>query len=176
MVSAVNSLIFGFLSSTAVAMTPIYLIENAESDYLQVTLTHDVYRYFPSGQLHRLAVIDHQGNKLPYRIRTENPYQEHQETFSLPFYPIVAGTSSESLRAWGGTKVRIQDHTVAIDLRATAQADASDSAPVDFYLLDMSEVKKPISHLVVDWQADAHHQYLELELSGTRDLQQWTSL
>src|SRR5690606_187808 len=135
------------------------------------------YRYLPSGQLNHLAVIDNQGNKLPYRIEAQAMTgEEDSEIVSVPFYPVAAGTPAENLRALGRTAVHINRTTLTVDMEPRSAADTVNPATVDFYLLDISDVKQTIKNLIVDWQADAEHEYLEVQVSGTQDLQRWVTL
>jgi hypothetical protein len=162
-------------SAFAGAVIPVYEVKESAGSYLETQLTRDIYRYTPQGNLHNLVVLDNEGNKLPYLIHKASPtLNEVVKTFPVNFYPVAAGSPTENLKSLGHTSIRITEQSVAVDV--IPRSTDSVAAPVDFYLLDFSSTKHAIDSLIIDWQASEAHQYLEVTVSGTQDLQRWTSL
>lgn len=173
-------LAFAILSTVSVqaAVTPVYQLNDAKGTYLQTMLTHDIYRYSASAALHDLVVIDRQGNKLPYRI-TALPVETTDKSTISPvrFFPVEEGTPPEKLLAISNASIRIEDNAITLSVdNSSANQVANKKAPMDFYVADISNIKVAINKLLLDWQASEANQYLEVEVSGSKDLQHWQLL
>jgi hypothetical protein len=167
-----------FNMAAQAAVTPVYQINEAPGTYLQTTLTHDIYRYSASAYLNDLVVVDKQGNKLPYRIAAPSMDITEKSTLTpVRFFPVEEGTSSEKLLALSNTVIRVDDLAITVHVGDNASNQVSDKKlPVDFYLVDISNIDSPVNKLLLDWQASETSQYLEVQLSGTNDLQHWQPL
>lgn len=160
---------------------PVYQINEAPGTYVQTTLTHDIYRYSASTQLNDLVVTDAQGgNKLPYRISAPSTQvSEQSQLINARFFPVAVGSSPEALIALSSTSIRLNENanTISVSVEKTNKDKLQEqSAPVDFYVVDVSDVKTRIDKLVVDWQASDANQYLEVQVSGTNDLSNWSNI
>ena len=157
---------------------PVYQINEAPGTYVQTTLTHDIYRYSAGTQLNDLVVTDQQGNKLPYRITAPSTQVSEQSQLSnARFFPVVVGLPPEALIALSSASIRLDANRISVSVEKTDNEKLQDqSAPVDFYVVDVSDVKTRIDKLVVDWQASDASQYLEVQVSGTNDLSSWSSI
>ena len=157
---------------------PVYQINEAPGTYVQTTLTHDIYRYSAGTQLNDLVVTDQQGNKLPYRITAPSTQVSEQSQLSnARFFPVVVGLPPEALIALSSASIRLDANRISVSVEKTDNEKLQDqSAPVDFYVVDVSDVKTRIDKLVVDWQASDANQYLEVQVSGTNDLSSWSSI
>lgn len=157
---------------------PVYQIKEAPGTYVQTTLTHDIYRYSGDTQLSDLVVTDQQGNKLPYRITAPNTQvSEQSQLTDARFFPVAVGSPPEALIALSSASIRVDANKISVSVEKTNNDKMQDqSVPVDFYVVDVSDVKTRIDKLVVDWQASESNQYLEVQVSGTNDLSNWSSI
>lgn len=157
---------------------PVYQINDAPGTYVQTTLTHDIYRYSASTQLNDLVVTDQQGNKLPYRITAPSTQvSEQSQLTNARFFPVAVGLSPKALILLSSASIRLDANEISVSVEKTTKDKLQDqSAPVDFYVVDVSNVKTRIDKLVVDWQASEANQYLEVQVSGTNDLSNWSNI
>jgi hypothetical protein len=157
---------------------PVYQIDDASDTYVQTTLTHDIYRYSADTQLNDLVVTDQQGNKLPYRLSAPNtPVSEQSQRTDARFFPVPVGSPPEALIALSSASIRLDANRISVSAEKTnVDTLQNQSSPVDFYVVDLSEVKTRIDTLVIDWQASETNQYLEAQVSGTNDLTNWSSI
>ena len=157
---------------------PIYQINEAPSTYVQTRLTHDIYRYSGDTQLNDLVVADQQGNKLPYRITAPSTQvSEQSQVTNARFFPVAVGSPPESLIALSSASNRLAANKISVSVEKTTEDKFQDqSAPVDFYVVDVSDVKTRIDKLVVDWQTSEANQYVEVQVSGTNDLSVWSNI
>ena len=167
------------LASCALAeidAVPIYQVINAQGDFIQVTLTHDIYRYSSQPDLHDLVVQDAEKNPLPYHVLTAKEQPQTSEpkfiATSLPFFPIAVDATPDTLRKL---------HTQAANLRGNnlqivTSDKILDNKTPEFYLVDVSKLDHDITSIVVDWMANPGNEYLEVQLEGTHNLQDWDAL
>ncbi len=155
---------------------PVYQINEAPGTYVQTALTHDIYRYSANTQLNDLVVTDQQGNKLPYRITAPSTQvSEHSQLTNARFFPVAVGSPPELLIALSSASIRLDANKISVSVEKTTKDKLQDqTTPVDFYVVDLSDVKTRIDKLVVDWQASEKNQYLEVQVSGTNDLSNWS--
>ncbi|WP_331352272.1 DUF3999 family protein [Cellvibrio sp. UBA7671] len=164
--------------TTNAEVIPVYQINEAPGTYVQTTLTHDVYRYSADTQLNDLVVIDAQGNKLPYRITAPSTQvNEQSQLADARFFPVAVGAPPEALIALSSASIRLDANEISVSVEKTTNDKLQDqSAPVDFYVVDVSDLKTRIDKLVVDWQVTEANQYLEVQVSGTNDLTTWSNI
>ncbi|HEY0892903.1 MAG TPA: DUF3999 family protein, partial [Cellvibrio sp.] len=157
---------------------PVYQINEAPGTYVQTTLTHDIYRYSSDAQLNDLVVTDTQGNKLPYRITAPSTQvNEQSQLTDARFFPVAVGAPPEALIALSSASIRLDANEISVSVEKTTNDKLQDqSAPVDFYVVDVSDLKTRIDKLVVDWQVTEANQYLEVQVSGTNDLTTWSNI
>lgn len=157
---------------------PVYQINEASDTYVQTTLTHDIYRYSADTQLNDLVVTDQQGNKLPYRITAPHTQvSEQSQLTNARFFPVAVGAPPETLIALSSASIRLDANEISVSVEKTTNDKLQDqSVPVDFYVVDVSDLKNRIDRLVVDWQATETNQYLEVQVSGTNDLTTWSNI
>lgn len=157
---------------------PVYQINEAPGTYVQTTLTHDIYRYSADAQLNDLVVTDQQGNKLPYRITAPSAQvSEQSQLTNARFFPVAVGSPPEALIALSSASIRLDANEISVSVEKTNKDPLQDqSAPVDFYVVDLSDVKTRVDKLVVDWQVTDTNQYLEVQVSGTNDLTNWSNI
>jgi hypothetical protein len=157
---------------------PVYQINEAPGTYVQTTLTHDIYRYSANTQLNDLVVTDQQDNKLPYRITAPSTQvSEQSQLTNARFFPVAVGSPPEALIALSSASIRLGANEISVSVKETNTDKLQDqSAPVDFYVVDLSDVKTRSDKLVVDWQASEANQYVEVQVSGTNDLTTWSSI
>jgi len=157
---------------------PVYQINEAPGTYVQTTLTHDIYRYSANTQLNDLVVTDQQGNKLPYRITAPSTQvSEQSQLTNARFFPVAVGSPPEALIALSSASIRLGANEISFSVKKTNTDKLQDqSAPVDFYVVDLSDVKTRIDKLVVDWHASEANQYVEVQVSGTNDLTTWSNI
>lgn len=167
------------LSSVAFASqdaTPIYQVSDAQGTFIQVPLTHDIYRYTSHSNLQNLVVLDAEKNPLPYRLVAIAPQEQKKEPSvivnALAFFPVAVDATPDTLRKLHTSQVKVQGDSVQI---ATSDKTLNNQTP-EFYLVDISKLDHGITSLIVDWDAQATNQYLEVELEATRNLQDWISL
>lgn len=172
------SLALGIISTANADVVPVYEIKQAEGTYIQTTLTHDIYRYAGNSQLTDLLVVDQQGNKLPYRISTTGTESRVQrEQIPVRFFPVPVGAAPETLLIFSSASIRLDDNEISVSAEKGVNPAAENSAaPTDFYLVDLSDVKKRVDQLSVLWPINEAHQYLEVEVSGTNDMTNWTPI
>ncbi|MDF3013006.1 MAG: hypothetical protein K0Q78_1210, partial [Cellvibrio sp.] len=157
---------------------PVYQINDAPGTYVQTTLTHDIYRYSADSELNDLVVTDKQGNKLPYRITAPSAQvSEQSQLINARFFPVAVGAPPEALLALSSASIRLDANEISVSVEKTTKDELLDkTAPVDFYVVDLSDLKTRLDKLVVDWQVTESSQYLEVQVSGTNDLTTWTNV
>lgn len=157
---------------------PVYQIDDAPGTYVQTTLTHDIYRYGSDDQLNDLVVTDQQGNKLPYRITAPTALvNEQSQLINTRFFPVAVGSPPEALIALSSASIRLDANEISVSVEKTTNDKIQDkSAPVDFYVVDLSDIKTRVDKLIVDWQVTETNQYLEVQVSGTNDLTTWSNV
>lgn len=157
--------------------TAVYQINESQGNYLQATLTHDIYRYSSNSQLQDVVLLDTAGNRLPMRIiPAQLEVQESEEKTPVKFYPVTIGATPDTWLS-GKTQIRIDQSAISINIdNAGPEQGVSQPQTVDFYLLDISEMDTRIDGLTLEWQTSDISQYLDVELSGTRDLRNWTPI
>lgn len=170
-----------FLGSSAFTLaaqnaTPIYQVGNVQGTFIQVPLTHDIYRYTSHANLQNLVVLDAEKNPLPYRLIAVTPQEQKKEPTlivnPLAFFPVAVDATPDTLRRLHTSEVKVQGSSVQI---AISDKTLNNKTP-EFYLVDISKLDHDITSLIVDWDAQATNQYLEVELEATRNLQDWFSL
>lgn len=169
--------LFLFSAISAAEVVPVYQIDQASGTYLQTTLTHDIYRYAADPQLNDLVVTDQQGNKLPYRITTTTQVTEHTQQAPLHFFPVAVGAPPETLLALSSASIKLDDNEISVSVEKTVNEQLVDkNAPIDFYVVDLSDTRTRADKLIIDWQVNEANQYLEVEVSGTNDLTNWSNI
>lgn len=161
---------------------PVYQIipnpANSSANYLQTSLTHDIHRYASSPQLKDVVVMDVDGNGLPFRIIAAHAeVRQDNRRFEMRFFPVSGGSEPETWRSQGKTLVRVNDNAVSVVLdRSEISGEAVPLAPVDFYLLDIKDSEDKIDSIALEWRGPEGNQYLEVQVSGSDDLQTWSSI
>lgn len=157
---------------------PVYQIDNASDIYVQTTLTHDIYRYSADALLNDLVVTDQQGNKLPYRLvapSTKNT-EKAQQT-NVRFFPVPVGSPPEMLLALSSASIRLDDNEISVSVVKRDKEELLDqTAPTDFYVVDLSEWRARADALMLLWPVNEQHQYLEVQVNGTNDMTNWTPI
>jgi hypothetical protein len=158
----------------------IYRLSETQGTYLQVPLSHDIYRYSQYADLRDLVVIDAGNNSLPFRMvsltMTPATKVERQENSTLlAFYPVSANATPATIRALRTTNISVTDNNVQIQVNNSA-ASAVSSATPDFYLIDVSTLKTKLTHIQIDWLPHEKNQYLEVQLEASSNLQHWIDL
>ncbi|MES2824604.1 MAG: DUF3999 family protein [Pseudomonadota bacterium] len=156
----------------------IYRLSETQGTYLQVPLSHDIYRYSQYADLRDLVVVDADYNHLPFRMvsLTMTPaarIQRQENTTVLPFYPISANATPAAIRALRTTHISVTDNDVQVHVNHSV---APASATPDFYLVDVSALKTKLTHIQIDWLPNEKNQYLEVQLEASSDLQHWIDL
>jgi hypothetical protein len=156
--------------------TPIYQVSDSQGTFIQVPLTHDIYRYTQGANLKNLIVLDAEKTTLPYRLVAITQQEQKKEpkliVNPLAFFPVAVDATPDTLRKLHTSQVKVQGSSVQI---ATTDKTLNNKTP-EFYLIDISKLDHDITSLIVDWDAQATNQYLEVELEATRNLQDWFSL
>lgn len=157
---------------------PVYQITEANDTYLQTLLTHDIYRYSADSQLNDLVVTDQQGNKLPYRILPPNVKSNVQSTATnVRFFPVAVGAAPETLLALSSASIRLDDNEISVSVVKTDKEELQDqSATVDFFVVDLSDLRTRADKLSLLWPISEQHQYLEVQVSGTNDMTNWSPI
>ncbi len=168
----------GFISAANADVVPVYEIKQTTSTYIQTNLTHDIYRYSSNSQLTDLLVVDQQGNKLPYRISKPSAETSVQsEQIPVRFFPVPVGAAPETLLIFSSASIRLDDNEISVSAEKGANpATENPSVPTDFYLVDLSDLKKRADKLALLWPVSEAHQYLEVEVSGTNDMTNWSPI
>lgn len=166
------------LSVNASAAIPVYQITEATGTYLQTVVSHDIYRYSASHDLSDVIVVDNQGNKLPYRIITPTAEISEKSTIiPVRFFPVAVGAAPETLLALSSASIRLDDNAISVSVEKTTNEELINKAvPVDFYVVDISELKTQADNLTIDWQVNETNQYLEVDVGGSNDLQNWSNI
>ncbi len=156
--------------------TPIYQVDAAQGTFIQVPLSHNIYRYTSRENLQNLVVLDADKNPLPYRLVSTAPQeQKNAPTLivnPLAFFPVAVDASPDAIRKLHSNHVKVQGDSVHI---TTGSQTLNNKTP-EFYLIDLSKADHDITSLIIEWDAQAANQYLEVELEATRNLQDWFSL
>ncbi|RYZ94988.1 MAG: DUF3999 family protein, partial [Moraxellaceae bacterium] len=140
--------------------TAIYEIDAAQGTFLQIPLSHDVYRFSQNTNLDNLAVLDAQQNPLPMRVMAIHapaglPLRQ-TISHAIAFFPVASDATAETLRKMYSTQTNIYgDKTQIITSEKTL-----DNTTAEFFLLDISKLEQAITRLIVDWDATAATQYV----------------
>lgn len=165
-----------FVAQFGFCGTPIYQVNDIQGTFLQVPLSHNLYRYSQQADLRNLSVLDGEQQPLPYRLVNVVPQviKAEQQTITHPvaFFPVAADATPDTLRKLHSTQVKTSGNTIQI---ATSDKTLNNNTP-EFYLIDISAIDYDLSGLSVDWSGDINNQYLEVELEATHNLQNWFSL
>ena len=185
-----NLFAFWFLGNAAVVLAAansiaIFEVRNEQGDvgqtpFIQVTLTHNIYAFSQQANLQNLVVLDADQNSLPYRlVASVEPERAEPKILesNLAFFPVAADATPDNLRKVYVTQARAQGDSMQVNSVqiVTSNALINNKLP-EFYLIDISKLAHDISHLRIDWNAQNDNQYLEVELEGTRNLQDWIPL
>ena len=168
----------GSILSVQAETIPVYKIGQAQGTYLETTITHDLYRYSSDARLKDVVVIDAQGNKLPYCINAPDTHIEEQvEQTPVRFFPVAVGTAPETLLALSSASIRLDANEISVSVEKSINEQLQDkAAPIDFYIVDLSDIKQPVDALKINWPANESSQYVEVQVSGTNDLTNWMHL
>ena len=181
--ASVVAVVLGGVSVISLASTsiPVFQLSDTDGIFIQVPLTHEFYRYSEYGDLRDVVVLDAEKNQLPYRVLpVTTPVAKPEQTVTttaLSFSPVAVDATPDTLRQLHATQVTVltntlQENTVQI---ATSTQPLSIKTP-EFYLLDIRQLDHGVSSLLIDWDAQANNQYLQVELEATSDLQRWVPL
>lgn len=175
---SLSALLLGVSSLVSAEVIPVYQIDDAPGTYVQTALTHDIYRYSADNQLTDLVVIDQQGNKLPYRIATPTAQVSEQSQHTpVHFFPVAVGAAPETLLALSSASIRLDANEISVSVEKTTKEELqNNSAPTDFFVVDLSDLKTRADKLVLAWPASEAHQYLEVAVSGTNDMTNWAPI
>jgi hypothetical protein len=168
----------GFSAVSNADIVPVYQINAATGSYVQTTLTHDIYRYSADTQLKDLIVTDQQGNKLPYRISAPNTKTSVQiQQTPVRYFAVPVGAAPETLLVLSSASIRLADNEISVSVeKGSAPVPENQTVPTDFYLVDLSDVRMRVDNLSILWPINEAHQYLEVEVSGTNDMTNWTPI
>jgi hypothetical protein len=157
---------------------PVYKLGQAQGTYLETVITHDLYRYSSDARLKDVVVIDARGNKLPYRISAPDAQiAERVEQIPVRFFPVAVGTAPETLLALSSASIRLDANEISVSVEKSINEQLQDkAAPIDFYIVDLSDIKQRVDTLKINWTANESAQYVEVQVSGTNDLTNWTHL
>ena len=163
-------------ASAATEPVSIYQVINTQGDFIQVSLTHDIYRYSIQPNLSDLVVMDAEKNPLPFRLLPATPQIQNAEpkitSTSLPFFPVAVDATPDTLRKLHTQAINVQGDKLQI---ATSDKTLNNKTP-EFYLVDLTKLDHDITSMVIEWTANPGNEYLEVQLEGARNLQDWTSL
>ncbi|RYE36653.1 MAG: DUF3999 family protein, partial [Sphingobacteriales bacterium] len=152
---------------------PVYQLSDVKGNFVQTPLTHDIYRYSQQINLQDMEILDGDQNPLPYRLVSATPESKQAEpkvvTDTLRFFPITADVTPDTLRKLHSTQVNAEGNNVSV---ISTDKILNNSLP-EFYLVDISKLDHDVTSLIVDWDAHANNQYLEIELEATRNFQDW---
>ena len=175
---SLGAILFAFSAATSAEVIPVYQVNEAAGTYLQTTLTHDIYRYSADAQLNDLAVTDQLGNKLPYRIIAPSVQNSEQsQQFNVRYFPVPVGAAPETLLVLSSASIRLDANEISVSVvKNDSEELHTQTAPTDFFVVDMSDVRTRADNLVVLWPTSEAHQYLEVEVSGTNDMTNWSPI
>ncbi|WP_049629770.1 DUF3999 family protein [Cellvibrio sp. pealriver] len=175
---ALGAMLFGVSTAATAEVIPVYQISEASGTFLQTTLTHDIYRYSADTQLNDLVVTDQQGNRLPYRIAAPSVQSSEQTNFTpVRFFPVAVGTAPETLLVLSSASIRLDDNQISVSaVKADKEELQNQSAPTDFFVVDLSDLRTRADKLAVLWPINEQHQYLEVDVSGTNDMTNWSPI
>ncbi len=164
--------------SVQAEVIPVYQIDQAPDTYVQAKLTHDIYRYSADPLLNDLVVADQQGNKLPHRVITAfTQVREQSQHQAVRFFPVPVGTAPEMLLVLSSASIRLDENEISVSAIKRERGEAQNqNAPVDFYVVDLSDVKTRADNLIVNWPLGESTQYLEVQVSGTNDMSTWAPI
>lgn len=152
----------------------IFELEPNGATYLEVDLGREIYRYSQDSNLRDLMVLDTDGRELPSRIISLQPeLTETTTAFPLSFFPVLAGEDPSHWLSRRGAELRIDEGAVSLRLDPDRRMH---NAPVEFYIVDISTLKQSLDMLEVQWLADDMTRVMAVEVSASRDLQQWTGI
>ena len=167
------------LGTAQAEVIPVYQLNAGEGTYVEASLTHDIYRYSASTQLNDLVIIDKLGNKLPYSIGQLTPGAANHQLDSNPvhFFPVALGAPPEALLTLSSASIRIDNNQISVSAEKKDNSHVNEQGlPIEFYVVDISERRKRLDALIIDWQPSEANQLLEVEVSGTNDLQNWQKI
>ncbi len=177
--ATVDSALVEVTDSNPPDTVPVYEVAGSPATYLEVALTHAIYRYAEDPGLADVVVLDRQDNRLPSRVvaAVAVPSETRVER-DLRFFPVAPGVDPRNWVLQGKTSVRIDEEGTSIRIDADHGTEAGASPDTEFYLVDLGEpdARTRLDHLTLEWRPDSVNRYLEVEVGGSRDLRQWSML
>ncbi|MDZ4261873.1 MAG: DUF3999 family protein, partial [Pseudomonadota bacterium] len=93
------------------------------------------------------------------------------------FFPVAVGAAPEILLALSSASIRLDANEISVSVvKSDKQELQNESVPTDFFVVDLSDLKTRADNLVVLWPVSEKHQYLEVAVSGTNDMTNWTPI
>jgi hypothetical protein len=137
----------------------------------QTTLSKEVYQYSRSDRLQDLAVVNADGESIPYALLAYDSIHAQAkitaETKALTIFPMQV----EGLQPSAEMHIQLNNHDASVNVRSS---DASATAK-NYYLFDLGEKHPAFKKLTLDWQG-AEGKLVTLEVKASDNLQDWTSV
>lgn len=153
---------------------PLFHINAKPEAAVELQLGPDIYRLSQRSNLSDLVLVDEQGNRLPFTIQ---PRQEITFTGTastrVGFYPVTIESDTGQSRLDQGTTIILDQRQIRIEID---KQQARDPVAPTFYLLDIRDLKHPVTHLRIEWPEEEADHYRKMTIAGSQDLQQWTPL
>lgn len=174
---SLGAILFALSASICAEVIPVYQVSEAGGTYVQVPLTHDIYRYSADAQLNDLLVTDQQGNKLPYRVIAPSiKNTEQTQLADVRYFPVPVGAAPETLLVLSSASIRLDDNEISVSAIKDHNETQNQSVPTDFYVVDLSDLRTRADKLKLLWPVSEQHQYLEVQVNGTNDMTIWTPI
>ncbi|HYC36272.1 MAG TPA: DUF3999 domain-containing protein [Usitatibacter sp.] len=156
----------GFRSSAPISFS-------AEGTLHRVALPFEAYRD-ARPDLADVRVVNSANEEVPIAWAGEpDAAREAPVTHELPVFPITGKVVEDnsvgteiSIKAADGTLVAIKQKGVAAKTPSAARTNA--------YILDASQLDRPIRALVFDWKAEPGTQVVTLRVASSDDLRSWS--
>jgi hypothetical protein len=166
------------LSSAAACgvVIPVYTLDGA-SNYLEMPIDADLYRYSNSVTLSDVSIVDARGESLPYRVVVENARESVVKQIPVRFFSIAVGEPPETLLIRSSASIRLSDNQITVDAEKAAPSNVTQpNESIDFYVVDLSDYRDPVDSLQIRWPQGTSTDLLTVRVEGTNDLSTWIPL
>jgi hypothetical protein len=149
------------------------LPEAREQGLYQFVLPESVYLHSAFADGRDIRVFNAAGEPVPQNIRPAQPLAEpRHKSRSVPFFPLC---SPDTITDPHDFALEVRTREDGSIIRVERGAQAPDQQESCMYLLDLTQVDKPVEALEPAWRAD-DRQIVDIVLESSTDLNTWRPL
>ncbi|MEJ2108215.1 MAG: DUF3999 domain-containing protein [Acidiferrobacteraceae bacterium] len=137
----------------------------------ELTLPQAVYEAVTRDDLGDVSVFNAKGEAVPHAVRAARETVMPTTTTELPWYPLYG--QAEQLRDVVSLNFRRDRQGTVVQMHGEAKSGTT-KAPLAGYLLDASQVQRPLAKLTLSWDAGASYDLnTHVRVEASDDLVHW---